>query len=74
MSSKSRPTTAAKDAKSRPTTAKDLPPKELEQLREAFRMFDKNNEGRIGIKELGEVLKVMGLDPSDTELQGESAI
>ena len=29
----------------------------------------KNNEGRIGVDELGEVMKTMGLDPSKEELQ-----
>jgi len=54
---------------SRPTTAKDLSRQQLKELREAFRLFDKNNEGKIGVDELGEVMKTMGLDPSKEELQ-----
>ena len=54
---------------SRPTTAKDLSRQQLKELREAFRLFDKNNEGKIGVEELGEVMKTMGLDPSKEELQ-----
>ena len=54
---------------SRPTTAKDLSRQQLKELREAFRLFDKNNEGKIGVDELGDVMKTMGLDPSKEELQ-----
>ena len=58
-----------KMSSSRPTTAKDLSRQQLKELREAFRLFDKNNEGKIGVDELGEVMKTMGLDPSKEELQ-----
>ncbi len=59
---------------SRPNTAASLSPRELKELREAFKLFDKKNEGVIGVKQLGEVLKSMGLDPTDQELQGETFI
>ena len=40
---------------SRPTTAKDLSKQQMKDMREAFRLFDKKNEGKIGVDELGEV-------------------
>ena len=63
------PSLCLSERMSRPTTAKDLSRQQLKELREAFRLFDKNNEGKIGVEELGEVMKTMGLDPSKEELQ-----
>ena len=44
-----------KMSSSRPTTAKDLSKQQMKDMREAFRLFDKKNEGKIGVDELGEV-------------------
>ena len=39
------------------------------EYREAFAMFDKNGDGTITITELGSVMKSLGNNPTDTELQ-----
>ena len=41
----------------------------LSELEEAFHMFDKNRDGRITKEELGTVLKSLGSNPTDTELE-----
>jgi len=38
------------------------------EFREAFAAFDKNGDGVITAKELGEVLRSLGENPSETEL------
>jgi calmodulin len=38
-------------------------------LREAFEIFDKDKDGYITIKELGEIMTNLGHKPSDAELQ-----
>jgi len=38
------------------------------EFREAFAAFDKNRDGVITAKELGEVLRSLGENPSETEL------
>ena len=40
----------------------------LAEFREAFAAFDKNDDGVITAKELGEVLRSLGENPSETEL------
>ncbi|XP_033104938.1 neo-calmodulin-like isoform X2 [Anneissia japonica] len=47
----------------------DLSKLELEQLRETFEIFDKDGDGSITTKELGTVMRSMGQNPSDKELQ-----
>ncbi|CAM4764270.1 unnamed protein product [Rotaria magnacalcarata] len=47
----------------------NISPEELEELREAFRVFDQNGDGSITLSELRIVLDQMGLDPSEEELQ-----
>eukprot|EP00468_Gymnochlora_sp_CCMP2014_P000121 CAMPEP_0167744782 /NCGR_PEP_ID=MMETSP0110_2-20121227/2781_1 /TAXON_ID=629695 /ORGANISM="Gymnochlora sp., Strain CCMP2014" /LENGTH=144 /DNA_ID=CAMNT_0007629339 /DNA_START=271 /DNA_END=705 /DNA_ORIENTATION=- len=42
---------------------------DLDDLRVAFRMFDKNNDGHISVKEMEEVFKTMGLEVSDEEVE-----
>ncbi|KAG9090655.1 calmodulin-like 3, partial [Ceratobasidium sp. 392] len=42
---------------------------QLEELREAFRIFDKNGDGRITASELGTMLRAMDKRPSDAEVQ-----
>ena len=39
------------------------------EYREAFAMFDKNGDGTITITELGSVMKSLGNNPTDIELQ-----
>ena len=47
---------------------KDLNTKEYKDYRQAFEMFDKNNDGHIDISELENVLKSAGHTPSRTDV------
>lgn len=38
----------------------ELPPEVIEAYKDAFRLFDKNNDGSISAKELGEVINALG--------------
>ena len=46
-----------------------LGPEQYNEFREAFSVFDKNGDGSIGVKELGTVMKSLGLNPTDEELK-----
>ncbi|KAL1627146.1 Calmodulin [Neofusicoccum ribis] len=46
-----------------------LSPEEIEEYKAAFAVFDKNGDGDITAKELGEVMKSLGQNPTDEELQ-----
>ena len=41
----------------------------IHEFKEAFEIFDKDHDGYITIKELGEIMKQLGQVPSETELQ-----
>lgn len=45
-----------------------LTPEQIEEYREAFNLFDKDNSGSISPNELATVMKSLGLSPSDTEI------
>merc|ERR1711894_374026 len=47
----------------------EMSKEEVNAYRKAFDHFDKNNDGTINIKELEDVMKSMGKDPSKEELQ-----
>ncbi|XP_077177188.1 calcium-binding protein 2 isoform X2 [Paroedura picta] len=47
---------------------RDLRPEEIEELREAFREFDKDRDGYISYKDLGECMRTMGYMPTEMEL------
>ncbi|XP_070537501.1 uncharacterized protein [Ptychodera flava] len=47
----------------------ELTSEQLAEFKEAFSMFDKNDDGRIESSELGIVMRSLGLNPSDAELQ-----
>jgi len=47
----------------------NLGPEQIAEYREAFSVFDKNGDGFIGWKELGTVMKTLGLNPTEDELQ-----
>ena len=41
-----------------------------DEFREAFALFDKDGDGKIDSKELGTVMRTLGLKPTQDELQG----
>ena len=41
----------------------------ITEFKEAFEIFDKDKDGFITIKELGEIMKNLGQNPTDAELQ-----
>ncbi|XP_069047406.1 calcium-binding protein 2a isoform X2 [Lepisosteus oculatus] len=47
---------------------RDLRPEEIEELKEAFKEFDKNKDGYISCKDLGECMRTMGYMPTEMEL------
>ncbi|XP_023664018.1 uncharacterized protein [Paramormyrops kingsleyae] len=47
---------------------RQLRPEELDELREAFREFDKDKDGFIGCKDLGNCMRTMGYMPTEMEL------
>ncbi|KAF4120171.1 calmodulin [Geosmithia morbida] len=46
-----------------------LTEQQIAELKEAFALFDKDGDGEITVKELGTVMKSLGLEPSESELQ-----
>ena len=42
---------------------------QIEEYKEAFSLFDKNGDGYISSKELGIVMRSLGQNPSEAELQ-----
>ncbi|KAJ8342079.1 hypothetical protein SKAU_G00320070 [Synaphobranchus kaupii] len=47
---------------------RDLRPEEIEELNVAFREFDKDKDGFISCKDLGECMRTMGYMPTEMEL------
>ncbi|XP_023272530.1 calcium-binding protein 2-like isoform X2 [Seriola lalandi dorsalis] len=50
------------------TLDRELRPEEIDELREAFVEFDKNKDGYISHKDLGECMRTMGYMPTEMEL------
>lgn len=46
-----------------------LTEEKISEFREAFEIFDKDKDGYITIKELGEIMKNLGQTPTEAELQ-----
>eukprot|EP00062_Callorhinchus_milii_P013836 gi/632962365/ref/XP_007897274.1/ PREDICTED: calcium-binding protein 1 isoform X2 [Callorhinchus milii] len=47
---------------------RELRPEEIEELREAFKEFDKDRDGFISCKDLGNCMRTMGYMPTEMEL------
>lgn len=45
------------------------PPSLLTEFKEAFSLFDKDGDGTITTKELGTVMRSLGQNPTEAELQ-----
>lgn len=41
----------------------------MSEYRESFALFDKNGDGAIDVKELGQVMRSLGQDPTEGELK-----
>jgi calmodulin len=52
-----------------PQNPHKLSPAEVEQYKEVFQVFDKDGTGDITASELGEVMRELGLNPSEAELR-----
>nr|XP_006114817.2 calcium-binding protein 1 isoform X2 [Pelodiscus sinensis] len=49
-------------------TDRELRPEEIEELREAFKEFDKDKDGFINCRDLGNCMRTMGYMPTEMEL------
>ncbi|XP_064210196.1 calcium-binding protein 1a isoform X5 [Anguilla rostrata] len=49
-------------------TDRELRPEEIDELREAFKEFDKDKDGFISCKDLGNCMRTMGYMPTEMEL------
>ncbi|XP_078106367.1 calcium-binding protein 1a isoform X2 [Sander vitreus] len=49
-------------------TDRELRPEEMDELRDAFKEFDKNKDGFISCKDLGNCMRTMGYMPTEMEL------
>lgn len=51
------------------TMAEELTEEQIAEFKEAFSLFDKDGDGTITTKELGTVMRSLGLNPTEAELQ-----
>ncbi|GMF00704.1 unnamed protein product [[Candida] boidinii] len=49
-------------------SSEKLSPAQIEEFREAFSIFDKDGDGRISAAELGTVMRALGQNPTQQEL------
>jgi hypothetical protein len=54
---------------SRAGTADDLDPERVAELREIFELYDADEDGRISLRELASVLRCLGQDPDDDDIE-----
>ncbi|KAK5210815.1 hypothetical protein LTR47_001536 [Exophiala xenobiotica] len=52
-----------------PTSAQPLSEDEIKAFKDVFALFDKDSSGTITAHELGEIMRSLGQNPSDSELQ-----
>merc|ERR1712060_956776 len=55
--------------KTNPTMADSLTEEQIAEFKEAFSLFDKDGDGTITTKELGTVMRSLGQNPTEAELQ-----
>ena len=48
-----------------------LTEEQIAEFKEAFSLFDKDGDGTITTKELGTVMRSLGQNPTEAELQGQ---
>ena len=46
----------------------DLTETQLEEFKEAFSLFDKDGDGTVSTNELGQVMRTLGQNPTEAEL------
>jgi calmodulin len=46
----------------------DITEQQREEFKEAFSLFDKDGDGTISTKELGQVMRTLGQNPTEAEL------
>jgi calmodulin len=49
--------------------AEKLTEQQIAEFKEAFNLFDKDGDGAISVKELGTVMRALGNNPTESELQ-----
>uniref|UniRef100_A0A8D1BAP9 EF-hand domain-containing protein n=1 Tax=Sus scrofa TaxID=9823 RepID=A0A8D1BAP9_PIG len=52
------------------SVADQLTEEQIAEVQEAFSLFDKDGDGTITTKELGTVMRSLGQNPTEAELQG----
>jgi calmodulin len=45
-----------------------LTDEQIDEFKEAFNLFDKNGDGTIPVKEIGTVMRALGLNPTEQEI------
>jgi calmodulin len=55
--------------RSKMAAAEDLKEEQIAEFKEAFKLFDKDDNGSISTQELGTVMKNLGQNPTEGELQ-----
>uniref|UniRef100_A0A0N5ACN4 EF-hand domain-containing protein n=1 Tax=Syphacia muris TaxID=451379 RepID=A0A0N5ACN4_9BILA len=51
------------------TEPEELTGEEIQEFGQAFKLFDKDGNGTMNIKELGAAMRTLGLNPTEEELQ-----
>jgi calmodulin len=59
----------SRNAESRKEATDNLTEEQIAEFKEAFQIFDKDGDGTITTKELGTVMRSLGQNPSDEDLQ-----